>query len=163
VRSADGNSFDHLVGAPKQRWWNINTKRTRGLQIDDKLKLGRLENWQVLRFDTLENAAGVNANLAKHVGEAGRIAHQDAGFGHLPHKATRWQSIAYRQSGKLNAAAGVEAIARSASTLSRVKSANAASISAGVLALKKRISNARSRATFSGRLRCSPRTQHCLD
>ena len=83
-----GQLLDHLVGAGEQCWRNINAKGTCGLQIDDKLKLGRLENWQVCGL-ALENAAGVDANLAKHVAKAGRIAHQHARFGHFPRKATR--------------------------------------------------------------------------
>jgi len=64
-------SFDHLVSAGEQRRRNINAKRARGLQIDDKIKFGCLKNWQIRWLDTLENAAGINADLAKHLGEAG--------------------------------------------------------------------------------------------
>jgi hypothetical protein len=35
VRSAHGNSFDHLVGAGEQRGRNFNAKRAGGRQIDD--------------------------------------------------------------------------------------------------------------------------------
>jgi len=30
--------FDYLVGGGEQRWRNVNTKRTRGLQIDDEIE-----------------------------------------------------------------------------------------------------------------------------
>ena len=69
--TANSSLFDHLVGPGKQRRRNIKTKRARGLQIDDKIKFGCLKNWQIRWLDTLENAAGVNADLAKHLGEAG--------------------------------------------------------------------------------------------
>ena len=34
-------SFDHLVGARKQRWGHLNTERLGGLEIDDQLEFGR--------------------------------------------------------------------------------------------------------------------------
>jgi hypothetical protein len=30
VRSAHGNSFDHLVGAGDEHWWDLKAKRIRG-------------------------------------------------------------------------------------------------------------------------------------
>jgi len=63
--AANSSLFDYLVSAGKQRRRNINTKRARGLQIDDKIKFGCLKNWQIRWLDTLENAAGVNADLAR--------------------------------------------------------------------------------------------------
>src|SRR5262249_13669408 len=69
-------SFDHLVGTSKYRWRYFDAKGTCSLQIDDKIKFGCLENWQVRRLDALENATGVNTDLAKHFGKTGRIAHQ---------------------------------------------------------------------------------------
>src|SRR5262245_38432595 len=41
VRSAHGNSFDHLVGAGKQRWWNFEAERFRSLEVDREFVLGR--------------------------------------------------------------------------------------------------------------------------
>jgi hypothetical protein len=39
VRSAHGNSFDHLVGAGEQRRWHSNAKRLGGFHIDDQFVL----------------------------------------------------------------------------------------------------------------------------
>ena len=40
VRSAHGNSFDHLVGAGEQRWRNFKAEHPCGLGIDNQLELG---------------------------------------------------------------------------------------------------------------------------
>ena len=46
--------FNDLIGTHKQRWRDGDTEGLCGLQIDRKLKLGRLFDRQVLRFFTQE-------------------------------------------------------------------------------------------------------------
>jgi hypothetical protein len=44
VRSAQGNSFDHLVDAGEQRRRHVEAERLGGLRIDDQLELGGPED-----------------------------------------------------------------------------------------------------------------------
>ena len=39
--------FDHLVGDGQHPWRHLDTKRSRGLQIDDELEFGRLQHRQI--------------------------------------------------------------------------------------------------------------------
>ena len=47
--------FDHLVGADQKRFRNCDPKRLRGLEIDDKLELGRLFYGQIGRLDAAQD------------------------------------------------------------------------------------------------------------
>jgi hypothetical protein len=55
-----GLSFDHLVGAGKQRRGDVDTNRPGGLQVDDKLELGWQYDRQVGGLFSFEDAAGIN-------------------------------------------------------------------------------------------------------
>ena len=67
--------LDHLVGEREQLRRNFEAKRLRGLQIDHKLELGRLNDREIGRLGALENLAGVNAGLAICIGQACSVAH----------------------------------------------------------------------------------------
>src|SRR5215813_800358 len=56
VRSAHGNSFDHLVGERKQIVGDFDAKRFRGLDVDHELELCRQHNRQITRLLALEDA-----------------------------------------------------------------------------------------------------------
>jgi len=64
--------LDYLVGEREQGRLHL------GLQVDDPLKLGRLHNGKVVRFDPLQDAAGIDADLSKQGREIGSVAHQPA-------------------------------------------------------------------------------------
>ena len=54
------------------------TERTGGLEIDDELELARLHHRQVRRLRTLEDAAGIDAELPLRSENVGSVAHQSA-------------------------------------------------------------------------------------
>jgi hypothetical protein len=57
--------FDHLVRDRKQLGRHLDAECSRGFQVDHEFELGRLHHRQVGRLLALENAAGVEAGLAK--------------------------------------------------------------------------------------------------
>jgi hypothetical protein len=64
VPKAEVLLFNHLVGSKQQRSWNGYTKRTCGLEVDEKLNLfGQLHDGQIGGLCALENFSGVYANL----------------------------------------------------------------------------------------------------
>jgi hypothetical protein len=46
--------LDHLVSRGQQSFRHLNVEQLGGLQVDDKLELGRLNDWQVGGLGTLE-------------------------------------------------------------------------------------------------------------
>src|SRR5207253_3064131 len=62
-----GGSFDYLVGDGKQRRRDLVAEDARRLQVEDELELGGLHHRQVGRFLALEDAAGIDADLALQV------------------------------------------------------------------------------------------------
>src|SRR6516162_9990309 len=104
VRGPSTPSLDHLVGAGDQHRWNVEVKRARRLQIEDKFELGRLQDRKVCGLRALKDAAGVDANLTEHVEKDRSVAHQKAGFDHLAGSIARRHPVAYCQRGKLHSA-----------------------------------------------------------
>src|SRR5262245_29007834 len=74
-------SFDHLVGEQLYRVWHVEAECLGGLQVDDQLELGRLQDRQVGGFYAFEYPADVDAGLTVRVGDARTVAEQTARHG----------------------------------------------------------------------------------
>src|SRR5262249_46083760 len=96
--------LDHLVSAGEQRRRHGEADRPGSLQIDDELELGGLQDREVCWFFALEDAAGINTDLAIAIRIARSVAHQSAGFGKLAEGIDRGHSVTHRQRGQLDAA-----------------------------------------------------------
>src|SRR5260370_20443343 len=72
-------SLDHLIGGGQQRFWDSKAERLGGLQVDDELELGWPHDRQVGRFLAFEDAAGIDADLAKLIRDDDPVAHQPTG------------------------------------------------------------------------------------
>src|SRR5689334_7295520 len=59
VRSAHGNSFDHLVGEREQSRRHLTAKRLGSLQVESELVLCRLLNREIGRFLAAKNAIDI--------------------------------------------------------------------------------------------------------
>jgi hypothetical protein len=73
------SSLNDLICGRQQRFWDVETERLGGLEIDDQLDFYRLLHREVGRFLTFEDARGINASLVRQIAEAAAIAHQTAG------------------------------------------------------------------------------------
>jgi hypothetical protein len=49
AKSRHLRSFDYFIGASEERSWRDEAKCLRGLEIDCKLELGRLFDWEISR------------------------------------------------------------------------------------------------------------------
>src|SRR5258706_1082270 len=87
-------SFDDLVGAGEDRWWDRQAERLRGLEIDDQLEPGRLLDRKVGWLGALEDPSGVDADLAIGSRDARSIADQAAELGELTPLVYRRNGIA---------------------------------------------------------------------
>jgi hypothetical protein len=76
-------SLDYLVGDAEQRRRDREAKQSGTLDVDDKLELGRLLDWQVSRPRAFEDAIHIGAHLPIRIPNIGPVAHQSAGFGNL--------------------------------------------------------------------------------
>src|SRR5262249_50884267 len=95
VRSAHGNSFDHLVGAGKQRRWDFEAERLCRLAVDDQIEFAGLHHRQVGGLGALQDAGGIRANLTVHVFKARSVGHQSPDFGECTTCVARWNRMAH--------------------------------------------------------------------
>src|SRR6516225_1039226 len=76
-------SFDHLVSAGEQRCGNFDAERLSRLQVDDEFESSRQLDRHLGWFLAVEDAADVDARLAKLVRKVRSVAHQPTSFGKL--------------------------------------------------------------------------------
>src|SRR5215471_20044759 len=101
-------SFDHLIGKREQRRRHGKVEHAGGLVVDHQLELARLHDWQVSRLCTLEDATGINANLAVSIRQAGAIAHEPASLCKIAQPIPCRKPVECRQLGELNASGDEE-------------------------------------------------------
>ena len=63
------DSLDHLIGERKQFIRHVEAERLRRPEVYDHLELGRQQHWQVGRLVTPEDATGIAASQAIHLGQ----------------------------------------------------------------------------------------------
>src|SRR5262249_12735364 len=89
-------SFDHLVGGHEQPVRHGEAEHPGSLVIDDQFKFSRLHDRQVHRFGTLEDAAGIDADLLYCVPQVCPVTHQPAGVGKLTKGIDRGNCAVHR-------------------------------------------------------------------
>src|SRR6476659_10182453 len=85
--------LDHLVHYGDQARRHSEAECLHSLHIDDKFKLGCLQNRQVGGLVALENTAGVEAGLPVSIGPAGSVTHQTASCDELAGLINRRHSL----------------------------------------------------------------------
>src|SRR3954452_19825512 len=77
-------SFDHLVGAREERWWNRETEARRRLEVDGQLPCIRLLDRQVGRGSALKDLSYIPAGATLRVAEVVAVSeHATLGARHV--------------------------------------------------------------------------------
>src|SRR4051794_5888828 len=74
-------SFDYLVGAREERWWDGEAECASSFKIDNQLVFGRGEHRHVRWFLPFKNAVDVPCRAAELVDPIRPIGHQATGGG----------------------------------------------------------------------------------
>src|SRR3954466_6467325 len=90
-------SFDHLVGASKQRLRHVDAECLGGLQIYHQFVLGRRLYRQVARPCALEDAGDIPARAPMLVEEIGAVGNETADGSEIACTVDSWQSMLGRQ------------------------------------------------------------------
>ena len=72
--------FDHSIGTRRQAGWDVNSDLSCGFQIDDELKLGRLQHGQVGRNCAFKDTNDKVADLPICLRQARTVARQATRF-----------------------------------------------------------------------------------
>src|SRR5262249_56426867 len=70
-----------FVGGHEQFVRHGETEHSGGRGVDDQLELTRLQHRQLRRLRALKDAAGIDADLTKRIGNVGSVGDQPADFG----------------------------------------------------------------------------------
>src|SRR3979490_2685132 len=84
----------HRVGGGEQSGRNVDAEHLRRMQVDDELELAGTQDRHVPRLLALEDAAGIDAGLAKLVHGARSVAHQSADLDKIAHVRDRRHRMA---------------------------------------------------------------------
>jgi hypothetical protein len=94
------SSFDHLVGAPKQRDRESEAERPGGLEVDKQLNFRGLLHREVRRFGARKNQAGMDTALMPPISNTTSVAHEAAGRSEFAKLVDRGHSVANGERGK---------------------------------------------------------------
>src|SRR5262249_46044474 len=90
-------SFNHLVGAHKDRFRNGNSEGLRGLDVHDHLEPRWAFDRKVGRSSAAQNPGNVTTATAKHIGKVRPVGNQTAGVHMRPVKVDRRQASFHRE------------------------------------------------------------------
>src|ERR1700730_1592810 len=93
--------LDNLVGAGEQRRRHVDAERLGGYKIDDHFESRRLHHWKVGGLLALNDAAGIEADLAIGIGQARSVSHQTTGRDRFPKWIDRGNAVARCQCAQL--------------------------------------------------------------
>src|SRR5215831_18369423 len=90
--------FDHFIGLSHQRWWHNESKRFRGLEVNDEIELRRLQDGKIGGLLALQYPCNVSADLPVRIGNTGPITDQTAFEGVYAELINGGQTILRRES-----------------------------------------------------------------
>lgn len=99
-RTCRTGSLDDLVDTDQDRIGDDETQRFRGSQVQDKIELRRLLDRHLGRLGAVEDANGIDTNLAKTADSAGPLAHEAASLDKLLQRKQYGHRIAGRHAYK---------------------------------------------------------------
>src|SRR6516164_8753742 len=102
ARGPSTPSLDHLVGASEQHGGHLDPEHPGGVGVDDKLDIRSPHDWEVCRLGALENAAGVDAELAIRIANVGSVTHQAADFSNFTLRIGRGKPVERSQLDQLH-------------------------------------------------------------
>jgi len=102
--------FDHLVGVGKQHRRHGEAKHSGSLGVDDQIELAGLHHGQVRGLGALEDAAGIDTELAKRIHDVGSITHQPANLDKVGRRIDRREPVERRQLDHLDTPGGQESV-----------------------------------------------------
>src|SRR6476659_3947973 len=91
ARPAPTDSFDHLVGAGKQRRWDFEAQRPRGLEVDDQLELSWLHDRQIAGLLAPEYPIDIRRCVSEQIRDIHAIGSQATLGEHKPEWIDRGQ------------------------------------------------------------------------